>query len=507
MKPSTALRGLLPLVVSAFACSSILGIEDIHPGPKPGSETGGDSGSGGTTGGTPSTGGTSTTGGKGGTGGTAGSATGGKGGATTGGASGTAGGGGDGDSGGDGGTGGGTPGTVTGTVIDFWGHKLAAVPVEIGTELVTTNAQGVFTIADVAPRYDLQLVVHWTVGREESYGWRFEGLTRRDPTLQVWAGLPSRSGFMEFTPENADLTGDRTLTAVFGGPDGAPYYSDIGENGFNSTLDWRGAAQTSVTARALLWGVNAQTDLPTGYFAYNSGGTSLDEQQPATLMLDMADDPNIQSGNVTGTVTPLSSDGRSNAAYVRFANSNGSTAAIQLVDDGVGPDTFTYLVPSLPQGSIMVAASEGDPYDGPFAVAFKDNLAPGGSANLTIPAAPILIAPAAGATGVDADTMFRWSGGTGPYLISMIDQDFYTGCYIVTAQTQTNLPTFAGFSLNPGGEHHWQVAVHGTYDDVDAMTGPTGYLQPLTDNDVPIGPRRGDGTYSISTWYQMFVAP
>jgi hypothetical protein len=505
MKRVNALRSLAPLLVTVGACSSILGIEDLHPGAKPGSETGGDSGTGGANGGSSTTGGTAT----GGKGGTAGSATGGKGGGTTGGASGTAGGGGDGDSGGDGGTGGGTGEGVTGRVIDFWGHAIPSVPVEIGAELVVTNSRGEFTIPNVAPQYDVQLVVHFgTTSIEEAYGWRFEGLTRRDPTLQVWRGTESRSGYMVFTPVNANLTGTRTLTAVFGGPDGAPYAAGIGDTGFNTLLDWRGPVRTSVTARALIWGVDPNSDLPTAYFAYNSSAATLDETQSASLMLDLGDNPgDIQSGNITGTVTPLTSDGRYNAAFVRFANSDGSTGAIQIVNDNDGPDNYTYLVPSIPQGSIMIAASEGDQYGGPFSLAFKDNLAPGTTANLTLPSTPIAIAPSSGSTGVDEGTLFRWSGGTGPYLLSIIDDLHFQGCYVVTARTQTNLPTFSGFALDPGELHVWHVAVHGSHDDVDAMTGPDGYLQPLTDQGVPEGPRRGNGTYAMSTGFAMNTAP
>ena len=224
-------------------------------------------------------------------------------------------------------------------------------------------------------------------------------------------------------------------------------------------------------------------------------------------MMDLPDDPNIQSGNVTGSVTANAAGDRENSVFVRFLNDNGSTGSLRVVKDYPAPDNFTYLVPALPQSSLVVAATSGLYSGGPFSVAFRDNVAPGQNVSLEVPTAPIPLLPNPGAMGVDTSTEFSWTGSAGVYLVSFIDQDFYRGAFVVTSSNQTNLPAFSGFALNANGEHHWRVETHGSYDDMDAAAGPTGYLQAIVDDDVPAGPRRGDGTFTISTWFQMFTAP
>jgi hypothetical protein len=263
-----------------------------------------------------------------------------------------------------------------------------------------------------------------------------------------------------------------------------------------------------VTMHALLWEFAGANDLPTEYLAYTKAPGVIAEGEANTFMPDMSPASNIPSGNVTGTVTSAMSSGeRVNSAFVRFANADGSTAAIHVVNDDSGPNNFTYLVPNLPQGSIVVAASQGDAYDGPFAIAFRDSLAPGATTTLEIPAAPTLLAPTPGFTGATADTEFQWVGGSGPYVLSYIDQDFYQGAFVVTANTKTTLPSFPGFSLRAGGEHRWTVETHGSFASMDALAGPQGYIQAMTDGGAPRGPRRGDGTFATSTWFQVFVAP
>ncbi len=516
MKTLRSFRVVFPLAVLGAACSSILGIEEVHKGSKPG--TGADSGTGGDNGG----GGTSNRGGTAGDAGSAGAA-----GSTTrggasgaagtsgaGGAAGDTGTGGDGDMGGagTGGTGG-MPdeGTVTGRIIDFWGRTVPAVPVEIGTQVVQTDADGEFTIEDVAPQYDINLKVSWEGG---IYGWRFEGLTRRDPTLQVYAGLAPRDGYLTFTPTGATLTNSRRCNASFGGPDTMLYYSDVASNGYSSLVDWRGPATAPIFMRGLVFSYDSVSGVPTAYHAYASGTATLSDTVAADVSLALPDDPNIQTGNITGTVDSVLSGDRSNAVYVRFANDDGSTTAIQVVNDYYdGPDSFTYLVPSLPQSSIFVTASAGNYGDGPYSLAYKDNMAPGQSVAFELPAAPTNIEPdpqgeppMPPATGADTNTVFRWTGTSGGCVLFFIDQEANEGAFVVTAATHTTLPTFPGYALYPGSRQHWRVETHGSFANVDAMTGPNGFMQSVIDDGHPRGRRRGDGVYTISEWYQVYIA-
>ena len=174
-------RGTALVAFSALlaACSSLLGVEDLNEGPRPGDEEGGSSGA---TSGKGGTGGSS--GGAGGarggsagsTSGSGGAAAGSAGKAPTGGSAGvnavggTAGtmGGSGGDAGdgmggdigmagmGEGGMGGTTPAdmTVRGRIIDFYRHPVPGVTIDIAGTEVLTNAQGEFVVPDVPATYD-----------------------------------------------------------------------------------------------------------------------------------------------------------------------------------------------------------------------------------------------------------------------------------------------------------------------------------------------------------------
>src|SRR4051812_13851976 len=146
----------LAALLALGACNSVLGIEDLHDGPRPG--TGGDDSSGGSqnpTGGknnpsggsvrtprnSPHAGAHSAPSGAGGnssgTSGTTGTS-------GTSGSSGTM---------NDGGAGGEPPvvgdPTVRGKVIDFWGQAVPNIAVQVGDQTTTTDAAGKFTVQDV----------------------------------------------------------------------------------------------------------------------------------------------------------------------------------------------------------------------------------------------------------------------------------------------------------------------------------------------------------------------
>ena len=81
------------------------------------------------------------------------------------------------------------------------------------------------------------------------------------------------------------------------------------------------------------------------------------------------------------------------------------------------------------------------------------------------------------------------------------DVDYFKTLYVITASKQLTLPEVigGGFALDPGHSFEWRVITHGKFASVDAMAGPSGFLQPYDFyNNVPYGPRQGDGEYTIS---------
>jgi hypothetical protein len=513
------------------ACSSLLGIEDLNEGPRPGDDEGGSSGttsgkggtggsssgnggtSGGSAGNASGSGGTSGKGGSSGTstsGGTAGAA-------ADGGSAGTTGGtGGDGgeNMGGDTGVGGTTGGagtggttstdtTVRGRIIDFYRHPLSGVTVEIGGTEAVTDSQGQFVIEDVPATYDVSFVVQWSSFAGGTQGWVYQGLTRRDPTLQVYQGLEERSMNANLRAVDGAPTDTQNLTLAFGSEHGTSQVGGIPANGQDgASFYWTGPAAIAATGHALMWTFDAASELPTDYVSYDTFPFALDNAASTQTVNISVEETDITQGNIAGTIADLSPTGPVNSAFLRFTTG----ATVHLLEDDPGPATFSCLIPSIPNASVtFVALDVGAGSE--FALVHRDGLAPGTSnIALEIPPTASLTAPANEAT-VDDTTSFRFQhrqAGAGAVVVRFIDAEAaaYDGLYVVTSSTTFTIPPVlqGGFTLRAGGEHTWAIQVHGEYANVDAMTGQNGFLDSFSMDygGTPQGPNTASGTFTQS---------
>jgi len=504
--------GLSPLLwlLGVGACTSVLGIEDLHDGPRPGSDlTGGDTGAGDTQ----STGGKSGASNSGGTndnpggkssGGTSGNAGAlgngaGSGNEPTGGANGNPGGAGAGNDAGAGGAG--APGsTVHGHVVDFWGHAVPNIAVQIGDALGGTDEKGDFVFDNVPGTYEVSMVYNH-VDTAQSDAWVYQGLTRRDPTLQMYGGTTKRSEYIgiSFVPKPTLVAG-QTIWVSLGGPDGTSVNDALTADGTSDAYTvWYGPEMAQQTAHGLLWQKDAG-GLPTNYLGYKSAPVSLVDSGSTSVVLNLSP-TTIAKGNVQGTVTGNGAGPRSNQVYLRFT----SNASIKLVDDN-GPATFSYVVPTIANSGLTVAGVQGIQYGG-FAVAHADKLAPGAKPTLKIPPPIVQLSPADGTTGVSSATKFTLqapTGNPGPFVVAFYSQDqvkAYQTIYLVTTQKQFTFPEIigGGFTTYPGGEYLWSVATHGAYASVDAMAAPGGFLDEFSrDEQTADGPRQTTGEFTDS---------
>lgn len=495
------LASLLPLLVLS-ACASILGIEDIQEDPDlvggGGSSTttnaqGGDKNGAGKGGSSP----TSSTGGAGGTSDAGETSMGGE--PPVGGA---------GNLGGDGNiAGGGNPPdpTVHGRIIDYWGRALSDVPVQIGDEQTFTDDDGRFTFENVPETYTVSFVVRPTGA---DYGWVYQDLTRRDPTLQVYGGRDPRETDVLVTTTGATVGVNDTITAAFGMPDGSTEAADLTPAGQHTTPDWRGSPTTTGTAHALSWTNNNATKLPSAYNAYQSKVIGLSSTMDGDISFDLTP-MTITTGTVAGTVTPFSDDTRTNAAFLRFA----SNAHIRILEEDPAPDTFSYLVPQLPDCSITVMAREGY-YAGPMGIAHRDGLNPGDSArSLDIPEPALPLKPTGGDDNVSEATSFNFrpsEDNKGAFLITLENDGYNQYLHIVTSRKLLTLPEVAGgiFTLDSNQFYRWWVETHGDYATVDEMAGPSGFMDQFSwDWENPIGPNQQDGSFTLSGRYGFTTAP
>jgi hypothetical protein len=143
--------------------------------------------------------------------------------------------------------------TVTGHVIDFFRRPVPNVLVHIGDATTTTDGQGLFSIASVGAAYDAALLVNTVhFSHAARYGYLYQGLTRGDPTLQVYEALPERQTSLTVSIDNVDFSaGKRWVSFAFSSPD-ARFAGLLDSSSVTvGATGWTGPATTTGTAHAL----------------------------------------------------------------------------------------------------------------------------------------------------------------------------------------------------------------------------------------------------------------
>jgi hypothetical protein len=532
MKAFNVLRSIPFLVLTSAACSSILGIEDIHEGEEPGGE-GGENANGGSGGARGGSGGSSGTSGSSGDAGSSGaSTTGGASGNSTGGASGDAGGGGEGDTGGSdsgGSSNGGSAGsggmpdpTVRGKLVTTWKQPIPATTIflthpETGEPIgqADTGTDGTFEIEDVPDAYDAKFVINYQVNNPSdirTFGWVYLGLTRRDPTLQVYNGLNYQSGYYSaYVTDLPAMPLDNLRCALgIGGPYGNTSTSISLPNGIGqSSSGWQGPDTHQISAHALLMELD-ENDIPTAYYAVDQHNAVL-STVPADLTFSLASDT-IPSGIIGGDVISATSSDRTNYVHLRYE----TNATIELVEQygaDLNPASFSYRIPTITGASVEIAAVEGTPSFGAAACAHRDRLAPQDEdVVIEIPTPPIQVSPTSGITNVDGSTMFSWTSTAETFVLFLNNIEPtspFGGMYIVTAEKQASIPEFPnGFTLIPGDLYNWRVETHRSWATVNEMAGPDGFADSWAPYcEAPETPLRGDGQFAISAGRTFTMAP
>jgi len=396
------------------------------------------------------------------------------------------------------------PFVVNGRVIDFFRRPVPGVPVSIGEQTVATSVDGRFSIAGVEAPYDAKLILATTRFNSPSrYGYVYEGLTRADPTLQVDSALAQRSSIsLDVTLQNAELADDteRMVILGFASPDArfvepsiqSEVLSILGEPAWTGPV----AITGPVHALRVISTEGFAGSRPAVYEGHRASTLSASDGAVAELALDVQASL-VPTATITGSVAGGTLDARSNGVAVRFDDG----AVLPIIDESGADPTFEYLVPAFERSTITVAAVDG--IAAPYAVAWRDGLAPGTTdIALTVPNPVNLAAPQADAP-VTPRTPYSWSslGQTARTFVWHLEfRDTFEGMLVITARTQIELPTFAdGFTVPAGTPYSWSVETHGDARTVDALAGPDGFLAPFAVvESYPIGSARGSGYYTES---------
>jgi hypothetical protein len=387
---------------------------------------------------------------------------------------------------------------VAGTVINHWMRPVPNVTVMIDGRDVRTDENGAFEVADVPEEYDAMLVVNYLNDNlDAKSGYVYEGLSLRDPTLQVFAGISESAGNLSFALNGVTDASNRFGVISVGGDYGN--WQRFGTNGTSTTMYWFGPNMMDINAHALL--LTRTGNLPSAYHSYDNVLASL-SFDGTTAAIDFAfdlSDEVLSTGSISGEVTSPTTSDRTNRVYIRFPDN----AYLQVVDhygSSLTP-SFSYLLPDIPNATVTILASEGSAFTGGAGFAMLSDVAPGDSGvQLTIPSPPTLNTPSDTAT-VSSTTTFSWSGTSETYLWRASTDGIYESIYVITTRNQITMPIFPnGFALRPNGSHSWRVHTHGDASNVDDMAGPQGFISEFaySGGDTPEGPQRSSTTFTSS---------
>lgn len=503
---------LLILLPSLGACNALLG-EDISTEPDP-KGSGGDNGDGDGDGdGGKSSGGNSSSGdgdGDKASGGMSGDGDG-DGGGDGDGDGDTASGGTSGDGDGDGdGTGGqtGEPGDVTGRVVDFFMRPLPDIEVTIdGVGTAITDDSGEFSIGDVPDKYSVEFVPNVS---GEVYSWRFVGLSRRDPTLQIYSALPTQSEWTTFKAFNPEHTADAQMSVSFAAPvsdaiDDITESSDasLTDNGLYTSVDWRGPATINTRAHGLQWAPGS----PAQFYGYTSFNVTL-ATDAEVLLNSWTALPT--PGTVAGTIADTSSLEYQPDLMMFLGFDDGAYIPILETDAGL---TYSESVPVVNDDESITVALVLN-YGVTRAVGSYAGIQPntGLVPELALPTPTGLTGPSNSTSDVTSATIFKWSASSHSKcaIFYVEDVNVYQGTRIVTCDGSANISEATLDNvLSPDTLHRWSVESHGEFDSMDELASDAGFIDsfgPITY--LPQGkPKPGPGYYTESETRGFYTAP
>ena len=397
-------------------------------------------------------------------------------------------------------------GAVRGVLIDALRRPLTNVALRIGDQSVTTDGLGKFSADDVAATYAVSFKLSTIVDRmPTTYAWRFEGLTRRDPTLQTYVAAEQQLASLVWHTQGATfpLAENQRMVACFGSPDG-DFAVGVNQADYDSPLVfWSGPETTVGVTHGLLYTVFGPEELPLEYLAHDAKPVTLTVGGDAEAAFNFAN-MKPPAGAITGRVSVTGQGERANWVVVRWTDG----AQIVIADDESPMEAFSYLVPTITNATAALVAMQGRYDSYPRAVAFADNLSAGQAGiQLDIPASSALSAPGEGTMRVDAATAFQWTGDAKVFVLVARAKQGYDKMYVVTSAKEAKLPIGEATAYTPpvGATFEWYVETHGAYANIDEAAGSDGLISAF-DGELH-GPRRGNGSFTVSALRTFVTAP
>lgn len=388
---------------------------------------------------------------------------------------------------------------ISGKVIDFYRQPVPNVQVTVGAATVTTGANGEFS-ANAGASYDATVAV---LAVQSKTIWKYVGVTRADPTLQIesggvirWAGVDVTLNGVGSAREEGD-----TLQLSYAAPGGAYLPDPSSSSAYASSISWEGSVSTSMTVHALRYLKLPGRTEPTDFYAYDTQSLSVTEMGNALVNLDLPNTERIgASGSVYGNLVQPAGTQAQVQMWLRFPDH----ASFPLVSDDSITTVFGYFAPTIPEGTFTLLAVAGGG-DGEVSLAHVSGVKVNDPhAMLVLPPVPRNLSPGDGAT-LSEGAPIQWSGDAGLFLLRVRSPDSGDTMQVVTSAREAQLPEAPGFDVPSGSSVYWWVETHGGWASVDDATTSEGFLDTCTRDHKPLGPARAAGTMAESAATALIV--
>jgi len=372
------------------------------------------------------------------------------------------------------------------------------VPIRIGLLQARTDAHGVFELDGVPPTYDVSLAVRILGEVTEVYAWHYVGLTRRDPTLQIYKGLTQHTSTLSLSVTGFQSDARWRGEVGLGGLHGQRSYP-LGKD-IQTVVGWRGPAENVSPLRVLLWNTTEQApSVPAEYLFTSEASVTLSKTLLGDVAISLPESPRpLPTFDVSLLTNNAPNTSHLATSYVRFNRGPSiQVAQVPRLSAATEP-ALSIKVPQLPDTSVTLAALSGNGSNATnFVVAYAPELTTSGTFEVTFPTVATLETPDDASPDVTLSTPFTWSDTGSTYIAIFDDLAVYQTVYVVTAAPLLTIPNLEslGIYYPRSGPYTWTVESHGTAATVDELCSQS-YLDPFSGDFLyPIGPRAGQGRF------------
>ncbi len=381
--------------------------------------------------------------------------------------------------------------TVQGIVADEYGTPLPSREVLIvGHAVVTTDADGHFTVTKVRRPYDLLVMIPSSFSGDREV-LVYAGLSRADPLILTppmpfseahhgayfWGSLYGGAAW----PLPPHLK-----TTVFFESQDAQWGVSAGWDHYTLQPSWLGPQSTTGVLHALQWEFDSSSGLPGAYTGYGSVPLQLSDggyfEGPSVTM-----GAPVESGAIAGVVN-LPSGFAVTRKIVRLGFlAPPGPAQWEIITDSANAASFSYVTPNLAGATFSITA-RAEAGDSALSEVVKTGIgANAADVALSPPPPPTLVTPTVGSHDVTLSTKFSWTRVNGAvYLVAIRYADQATiipsplNYYVLTTDTTVTLADVIPGSLYPypNLSYVWEVRSWAPFGNIDDVAVPTWFVPP-----------------------------